>query len=264
MKLTWLWIAVVGVALFIGTDIAVQSTGNPNFVPTLIMLGSFVIPVAFVAYFYDHIRDRDISLSTLAICFLVGGAVGLIAAGFLEYKTLRSASVGSLIGVGFIEESAKLVFPVLMFIAWRYRHQADGLLFGVSAGMGFAALETMGYGLVALIQTQGDVNQLNQVLMIRGLLSPAAHAAWTGLICAMLWRERQRLGRISINYRVIGYFLLAVALHAAWDIVNGLNVSALATYGGLLALAVISLGLLLLRYGEARRKPTPPVHAGTS
>jgi len=62
--------------------------------------------------------------------------------------------------------------------------------------MGFAALETMGYGLVALIRSQGDVGVLEEVLLIRGLLSPVGHATWTGLICAVLWHKREQTGLI--------------------------------------------------------------------
>lgn len=148
-KLTWLWILVVGIVLFFITNATMTGTGNPNYFPTLIMLGSFIVPIAFVSYFYEHVRDRDIPLAVLGMTFLLGGAIGTVAAGLLEYSVLKSSSVGSLFGIGLIEESAKFIVPLSMFIGWRYRHMADGLLFGVTVGMGFAALETMGYALVA-------------------------------------------------------------------------------------------------------------------
>jgi len=53
-----------------------------------------------------------------------------------------------------------LAFPIAMFVNWRYRHEADGLLFGVAVGMGFAALETMGYALVSFVQSGGDLVQV--------------------------------------------------------------------------------------------------------
>jgi len=262
MKLRWLQALLVGVVLFAAADVAERATGNPNFFPTMILLGAFTIPVAFVIFFYEHVRDRDISISLLAICFLGGGAIGLVAAGVLEYSTLQSLGVGGLIGVGVIEESAKLIFPVAMFIGWRYRHEADGLLFGVSAGMGFAALETMGYGLVSLVQSQGDVTALQQTLLIRGLLSPAGHAAWCGLICSVLWKERQRLGKISIGLPVVGVFVLAIVLHSSWDIINSANISSTLGWVGMGALSVLSLGLLLLRYFDARKLSAPSLEPG--
>jgi RsiW-degrading membrane proteinase PrsW (M82 family) len=263
MKHTWLWILGVGVGLFFLANLTLQGTGNPNFFPTVIMLGSFVVPIAFVSYFYEHVRDRDIPLSVLGVCFLVGGGVGTIAAGTLEYSTLTSSSAASLFGIGLIEESAKFIVPLVLFIGWRYRHQADGLLFGVTVGMGFAALETMGYALVTLIQSQGDVASMDQVLLIRGLLSPAGHAAWTGIICAVLWGEREKAGRIAINGRVIGAFVMAVVLHAVWDIVNSQS-SNFVAYGGMFILAVISLGVLIVLYRNARKAPVLSLAAETA
>lgn len=188
----WFQILAGGILLFVATEQALRITGNPNFLPTVILLGAFVVPVTFVTYFYEYVRHRDISLPLLTTCFLVGGVLGLVAAGVLEWGTLSTLSIPGLSGVGLIEEGVKLIFPFMMYLGWRYRHEADGLLFGVSAGMGFAALETMGYGLVSLIQSRGDVGALEQVLLIRGFLSPAGHAAWTGFVCVVLWREHVR------------------------------------------------------------------------
>ena len=178
----WLQIALGGILLFGVTEIALVQTNNPLFFPTVILLGAFLIPVTLVTYFYEYVKDRDISMPLLTTCFVVGGIIGVVMAGFIEYGTLRSLSVSSLFGIGLIEETVKLIFPVAMFVSWKYQHEADGLLFGVAAGMGFAALETMGYAMVNLIQSRGDVGVLQQVLLIRGLLSPSGHAAWTGFV----------------------------------------------------------------------------------
>ena len=132
-------------------------------------------------------------------------------------------------------------------------------MFGIAAGMGFAALETMGYGLVALIQSQGSVGVLEQVLLIRGLLSPAGHAAWTGLVCAVVWREREQRGRGLLSFGVIGIFVLAVVLHALWDIINSFGGPAILQWlivvVGNLAIAGISLMLLFRRIREAIKTP---------
>jgi RsiW-degrading membrane proteinase PrsW (M82 family) len=261
----WVQILIIGLVLFIGTEQALTVTGNPNFFPTVLLVGAFTIPIAFVAYFYEHIRDRDISPITLTTCFVVGGVIGLLAAGFLEYGTLRNANIFGLVGVGVIEEAAKMIFPVAMYIAWRYRHEADGLLFGIAAGMGFAALETMGYGLTSFIQSKGDITTLVQVLGLRGFLSPAGHAAWTGFLCAVLWRERERRGHVAINWQVIGAYLLAVVLHVVWDVINSLSSQTAGEFIILLianlAVAGISLTLVIRRYLEARKNIPAPNRA---
>lgn len=253
----WLWILIAGIVLFLGAEQALTITNNPNFFPTVLLVGAFAIPTAFIAYFYEHVRDRDISLALLTTCFIVGGAIGLIAAGFLEYRTLQNFSIFGLVGVGFIEEAVKLIFPIAMYIMWRYRHEADGLIFGMAAGMGFAALETMGYGLVGFIQSNGDITTLVQVLVLRGFLSPAGHAAWTGFLCAVLWRERERRGHIVVNGQVIGAFILVVALHILWDIANSISYQNNAQFAILVAanvvIAGVSLLLVIRRYIEARK-----------
>ena len=253
----WLQVFVIGLILFIATEEALRITGNPNFFPTVLLIGSFLVPVTFVIYFYEHVRHREISLPLLTTCFVVGGILGVITAGILEYSTLGSLGIISLFGVGLIEESVKLIFPIFMYITWRYRHEADGLLFGIAAGMGFAALETMGYGMVALIKSSGDVNVLEQVLLIRGFLSPAGHAAWTGFVCAVLWRERERKGHRIINFTVIGAFALAIILHSFWDIVNSLGASTASQFIfviiGNIVIALISLALIIRSYRKAKR-----------
>jgi RsiW-degrading membrane proteinase PrsW (M82 family) len=190
-------------------------------------------------------------LSCILICFLGGGVVGLIAAGLLEFQTIQKMGIPMLLMVGLVEETAKLIFPTVQYVRWKYRSEADGLLFGVAAGMGFAALETMGYGLVALIQSRGDVGVLEQVLLIRGLLSPAGHASWTGFLCAVMWRERERKGRGLLSLPVIAAFVLAIVLHTLWDTVNSLGL--IIAIIGNVAIAATSLTLLIRRIREAAR-----------
>jgi RsiW-degrading membrane proteinase PrsW (M82 family) len=255
LKHRWFQILAGGVLFFILAEVALVTTNNPLFFPTVILLGAFTVPIAFVAYFYEYVRDRDISMPLLTSCFVYGGLIGVIAAGFLEYQTLRSLNTPSLFAVGLIEESAKLIFPVVMFVNWKNRHEADGLLFGVAAGMGFAALETMGYALVNLVRSGGSVGTLQQVLLIRGLLSPSGHAAWTGFVCAVLWRQRQIKGH-WFGLPVVGAFVLAIVLHASWDIVSSINVQTGAQLAEvsvlLLVLIAVSLTLLFWRFRRAR------------
>jgi RsiW-degrading membrane proteinase PrsW (M82 family) len=257
IKSEWFRIFVGGTLLFFAADQALKFTGNPIFVPIVLILGAFVVPVTFVAFFYgqeravDKLLHAQAPLNIAAACFLVGGVIGVTTAGFLEYAALSKLTISSLFIVALIEESTKLIFPIAIYIRARFRSEADGLLFGVASGMGFAALETMGYGLVALIESRGNVGALEQILVIRGLLSPVGHAAWTGLICATLWRQRERTGR-PFGPGVIWAFALAIALHALWDIA-GFAQQGFINYAGYIAIGGISLILLVRRLREARR-----------
>lgn len=253
----WFQVFIIGALLFFGSEQALKITGNPNFVPTVLLLGAFVVPAAFVAFFYGRERTIDVSthaeapLTTALTCFSAGGIIGVIAAGSLEYATLRQTAIFGLVGVGIIEEAVKLIFPLAIYLRARYRSEADGLLFGVASGMGFAALETMGYGLVALIQSKGDVGILEEVLLIRGLLSPVGHAAWTGMVCAALWHERERSGRV-FNPSIIGVFVLAVALHVLWDLSSSANQVFISLIGYII-IGGASLVLLIWRLRQAKR-----------
>ena len=245
----WLQIFVIGLALFIATEQALKFTANPNYFPTVILLGALLIPVTFVAYVYEHVPAREVSLSLLIICFFGGGIVGLLAAGLLEYSSLVNLGIASLLLVGLIEEGAKIILPAAQFINGKYQSEADGLLFGVAAGMGFAALETMGYGMVALIQTQGSIGTLEEVLLVRGFLSPAGHGAWTGLVCAVLWRERSK--KKTFSWPLLGTFLLAILLHTLWNVFNGPSATSLIYLIGDAAVAIVSLAFLIRRMHEA-------------
>ncbi len=257
----WFTVLFTGVVLFVASGQALRITGNPNFFPTVVLLGSFAVPAAFVTYFYEQERRLDrklhseLSLGAVGSCFLVGGAVGLILAGILEWGAIQKLSLAGLAGVSVIEESTKLIFPLAVFWRGRYRSEMDGLLFGVASGMGFAALETMGYGLTVMVRSSGDVGALEEVLMIRGLFSPAGHAAWTGLICAVIWRQRLE-GRGLFSVSVLGTVALAVILHSLWNATNVMDragvPSIVVAVLGNFVLAGVSLMLLVQRLREAR------------
>jgi RsiW-degrading membrane proteinase PrsW (M82 family) len=165
----------------------------------------------------------------------------------------------ALLGIGLFEEGAKLIFPLIFYFLGRYRSEGAGILLGASTAMGFAALETMGYGFMSLLQSGGNLAMLDEVLLARGLTSPAGHAAWTGLVCAVLWRERLRAGHAVLNGKVVGVFATAVVLHALWDTFNLLRgatfVSSLSLELLSLLVAVVSLTLLIRRVREASKEP---------
>ncbi len=259
LRRRWLQIFFGGLVLLYLLERTLLATQSLNFVPSVLLLGAFLVPVTFTIYLYERLPEWEVPLPPLAVCFVWGGALGAVVAGSLEYDLLRSLGVLALLGVGLIEEGAKLIFPLIFYFLGRYRSEGAGILFGVSTAMGFAALETMGYGFITLLQSRGNLALLDEVLLARGLTSPAGHAAWTGLVCAVLWRERLRAGRAVLNSKVVGAFATAVVLHAVWDTFASVRSS---TFVGFLSLellslliAVVSLTLLIRRVREASRVP---------
>ena len=255
LRRRWLQILVGGLVLFYLVERTLLATQSLNYVPSVLLLGAFLVPVAFLTYLYERLPEWGVPLPPLAVCFVWGGVLGTVVAGTLEYDLLRDLGVFALLGVGLIEEGAKLIFPLIFYFLGRYRSEGAGILLGVSTAMGFAALETMGYGFTTLLQSGGNLGVLDEVLIARGLTSPAGHAAWTGLVCAVLWRERAKAGRAVVNGKVVGAFATAVILHVLWDAFNLLSGT---TFVGFLSLellsllvALVSLTLLIRRVREA-------------
>lgn len=256
VKHTWFLVLAVGLAIFVAMDATFIVTHNVRLLPTVILLGASLVPVTFVVYVYQRVQAKDVPVAAVAVVAFLGGAIGLLVAGMLEYATLRELGVLKLLGVGLIEESAKLILPLAMYLRGRYRSEADGLLFGVASGMCFSAMESMGYGLAAFLQYKGSIGVLETTLLLRGLLSPLGHAAWTGLVCAFIWRERQRTGHMTLSFAVVAAFLAAVLLHASWDTVGSLTSrSSIGWVGiellGLIVVGAVSLALLIWRMRRA-------------
>jgi RsiW-degrading membrane proteinase PrsW (M82 family) len=208
-----------GVALFAAEQQALLLTDNTNLLPSLLLFGTLLVPVPFVVWLDGRAPHFTMSMSGLLVCGLLGGALGSVAASILETSTAhRYGGTLPTLAIGLIEETAKLMVPAIALIVTRdHTTPADGLLVGVAVGAGFAVLETLGYGFVTLLATGGDVPATVGVLLLRGVLSPAAHIAWTGLASAALWRAHARHWRPSAVLLAAGTFALVVLLHAAWD-----------------------------------------------
>jgi protease PrsW len=253
----WIQIFVSGLLLLLLVERTLVATSDPNYVPSALLLGAFLVPITFTTYLYERLPEWEVPLPPVAICFIWGGVLGTVLAGTLEYDVMRSLGFLPKLGIGVIEEGAKLILPLVFYFLGRYRSEAAGIVLGVATAMGFAALETMGYGFTSLLASHGNLGVLDEVLLFRGLMSPAGHAAWTGLVCAVLWRERLKAGHAIFNWRVGGAFATAVILHALWDTFAGMKSATFVGFLGInfvsLLIALVSLTLLIRRVREARR-----------
>ncbi len=171
----WVQLLIAGIAVSVLTMEVIRQTDNTLLLPSAILLNAFVVPAASVAYLYQHVRNRDISIPLLLACFFIGGPIGFFISGFIEHGAPKLGSISGWFGIAVVEECAKLIFPVTMFMIWKYKHEVDGLLFGVASGMGFAAVETMGYAQSAFTQSNETLWSIQWVLLYRGLLTPAMH-----------------------------------------------------------------------------------------
>jgi RsiW-degrading membrane proteinase PrsW (M82 family) len=207
---SWWRVLAVGLGLYFAGMRVLAASGNPNLAPTVIVLGAFLAPVAYVTYLYETEALYDVPTPTVALVFLSGGVVGVLAAQLIE-TPLPTLPLG-VVGVAFSEELAKPLGALWLSRRAPFRDARHGFLLGAAAGMGFAAFETMGYAFRFMLQSGGSLDLLGQVLLTRGLLSPLAHATWTALVVGVFWREGRRP-----TLAVLTAFASAVLLHAAWN-----------------------------------------------
>ncbi len=258
----WWQVLLIALGLYLLGIAILFLTDNPILFPTVAMLGSFMIPVTYVAFFYDHRHLSRLTLPTISLSFLYGGLLGVFAASLLEPVFIQNLNFLTAFEVGFIEEFVKILGVLLIARRWGHDSEMDGLILGAAAGMGFAALESMGYAFVALLASGGSLSASVMITLVRGLLSPLGHGTWTAILVGAMFREG-RGGHLRVNRAVIGAYLTVVILHGLWDGLPG--AVALITGSGLDVLISQTLvglvGLLLLwrRWSVSVRQQTEPV-----
>jgi protease PrsW len=214
----WLRVFVVGLLLWVASVVVTFWTANVNLVPTVILLGSFLVPVTFVVYAFQHYPDQVVTAQRIFAAFVYGGVLGVLGASVLEAVFLRRPSGLAYVGVGLIEEAVKLA--ALWLLAWRLPRYSmrDGIVLGAAVGLGFAALESSGYAFNALFTTEGlSLPNLVETEVLRGLLTPVGHGLWTAILGGVLFRTAAEGGRLRLSGALIGWYVVVAGLHALWD-----------------------------------------------
>jgi RsiW-degrading membrane proteinase PrsW (M82 family) len=186
--MSWRGIFFTGLLLWIASVAATALTSNTNLIPTVILLGSFLVPTTAVIWYVDHYDSPELTGALVVRAFVFGGVLGVIAAAIVESVLIPSAGWATFFVVGLIEEGAKLL--ALMFIARGLgtRTIRDGIVLGAAVGFGFAALESSGYAFNALLVVENgqpvglSLSDLVFAELLRGVLAPLGHGLWTGLL----------------------------------------------------------------------------------
>jgi RsiW-degrading membrane proteinase PrsW (M82 family) len=252
----WWRVLLVGLLLYGVGLVILGLSGNPNLFPTVVMLGTFMVPAAYVAFFYERRHLSDLTMPTTALTFFYGGVLGVFAASLLEPLFIRRLDFLTAFEVGMIEEFAKILGVLLIARHLRHDSELNGLILGAAAGMGFAALESTGYAFSAFLRSGGNLSATVFVTLLRGVLSPLGHGTWTAILAAVLFRESEAT-RFHINRQVIGAYLGVSILHGLWDGLPGF-IGALVGAGPdiFIAQAIIGItGLFILwrLWRQARR-----------
>lgn len=227
-------------------------------IPDMLIMGAFAVPLASAVLFFEMNSRRNVSLYQVIKLIVAGGILSLVLTDFFNVARpwligifgIPEAWQASVAGP--VEEAAKLAAVLLIVRGTKYRYTLNGLLFGASVGVGFAMFETAGYALreflssfavalgngtlelarsgklndaafhggVYLESLKPAVTKLNEVIVLRGLLAPFGHVAYSAIAVGALWRvkggERFTWAMLK-DARFLGLFAVAVALHAFWN-----------------------------------------------
>ncbi|MGH7736823.1 MAG: PrsW family intramembrane metalloprotease [Candidatus Tyrphobacter sp.] len=201
----------------------------------------FVLAVApsFCLLWYFHHADRykSESVGLLLGTFALGGISAIVAA-IVEPSMPQHAGTGVtflyfLFGVALIEETAKfLVVRILPYRSKRFDEAMDGVIFGIAAGLGFAAVENIFYTF-----TYGGA-----VALFRAFVSVPGHAFYAAVMGYHLGEAKVR----KMPWLAVRGLALAILLHAVFD--------TLAQVAGWLALIVLPAFVWFIYFALVRRE----------
>jgi protease PrsW len=200
-----------GAALFALASLITIQSAQPLAIMAALVLGAFLVPIVYVVYLVesDILATRP---GAVIATFGLAALLGIPVSGILQVVMgLDPEHASGALGIAVMEEVLKLLGVVWLLGRSSARFRMDGVVFGAAAGMGFAAFETVLFGLAFI----DEAGVLLQTLGLRSLLAPLGHGTWTAIVCATIWGERSR-GRL-ISAPVIGALGMAIALHAIWD-----------------------------------------------
>src|SRR5580658_8492723 len=178
------------VIAFVVLYVVWKFTANTPLVPAIMIMGAFAVPLATLVLLFEMNTPRNVSLVLVGKLFVMGGLAALCAVSF-EYMLAIAGKVP-----GIVEETAKLAAVLLVVRSTRYKYELNGILFGAAVGAGFASFETSFYGLVnaflpTLIQglqqmqapqaINAAMQSMVDNLVVRGVLAPFGHVAWTAI-----------------------------------------------------------------------------------
>jgi protease PrsW len=198
---------------------------NTNFLPGMIVIGSFVVPLSIVVLFFELNVPRNVSIYQVGKMVLLGGALSLVVTMFVG--AVIPSGVGNVflaMLTGVVEETGKGLVLLIIIGSLRYRYQLNGLLFGAAVGAGFAGFESAGYAFNLSLANASSIAEATQLAMgnilIRGLLAPGGHVIWTAMVGSALWKVKgDQPFQVGMLFHpvVLRRFLVAVVLHGLWD-----------------------------------------------
>ena len=81
----WWLVFPIGLVLWVATVADTFYTNNLILLPTVVLLGSFLVPVTAVVWYLDHDPSPELSPRRIVSAFIFSGVLGALAASVLEF-----------------------------------------------------------------------------------------------------------------------------------------------------------------------------------
>lgn len=212
---------IASVVIYWALHSGYRETENLFLLPSMMVVGSFAVPLSALMFFIESNIRRNISLYQVFRLVLFGGVTGVVWAS-LTWNLFREADnpYATAILAGLIEEPVKLAALWKGRTLLKHRYTLNGLLIGAALGAGFAAFESTGYAFATLLGAD-EISEMEMVILLRGVLAPLGHIIWTAIVCVALWRVKGdspfRFGMLA-DGRFLRLAALPVILHILWDL----------------------------------------------
>src|SRR3982074_1880007 len=115
----WWAVFLIGLVMWAAAFEVARLTHNVILLPTIVLLGSFLIPVTGVVWYLDHDPSPALSPRRIVGAFIIAGVMGALAASLLEFWFVYGPGPLGYLKVGFIEEFVKGVAIVLFALGLR-------------------------------------------------------------------------------------------------------------------------------------------------
>lgn len=214
----WLRVLLAGTLLWAASVLTLLATSDEILVPAVVLTGSFLVPVTCIFWMVEHGHHTSLTPGRLLTGFFVAGVLGLLASAALEIWLVPARTMPNL-WVGLIEEAVKAVGLLVVGRGLPVYRVRDGIILGATVGLGFGAFEASGYSLSYSVQG-GTFSPQDLVTeeLLRAAIAPFGHGVWTALVGAAAFATAaEHGGRPAWSWRIVGAYLLAAVLHAAWD-----------------------------------------------
>jgi RsiW-degrading membrane proteinase PrsW (M82 family) len=146
--------------------------------------------------------------------------------------------LGAVVVAPLVEEMAKAMGLVLVMAY--FQRVEDGMVYGIAAGLGFAATENLLYELSALYAA--GIAAFLMTAILRTISSTLLHATATGV-------TGLGVGKAVVNntsiITALPYYLAAVVMHAAFNFFAGLSQTYPDTFGNADITALVSLFIVI-------------------